>query len=112
MTLDGPVTLALQLDYDPEDHVDVLRIIENDGSDVTNLTGSAARFSYNGRVLEDGEIFLVSSGMFSQQFEMRYGLDLVDNDVRLIAVPEPRVSGLMLLAGLGSLAMRRRTHGI
>ncbi|MGV3532326.1 MAG: hypothetical protein ACO1QR_08135 [Chthoniobacteraceae bacterium] len=71
----------------------------NDGTDPTLQANAAARFVYNGNVLEEGEAFLVNQGGFSQFFEMRYGLTSDDNDIRLLAVPEPG-SAMAILGGL------------
>ncbi len=108
ITFDGTITLALQLDYDPEDHVDVIRIISNDGTDPTSLLSPEARFFYDGRMLEEGQIFVVTSGAFSQLFQMHYGLDGADNDVRLVAAPEPGIAGLLGLGACLGLARRQR----
>lgn len=108
ITFDGTVTLALQLDYDPEDYVDVIRVFSNDGTDPTSLLGSTARFFYDGRILEEGQTFLVTSGPFSQYFQMHYGLDGSDNDVRLVAAPEPGTAGLLGVGAILGLVRRWR----
>jgi len=107
ISLNAPVELALQLEYDPEDFVEVIRLIVNDDTDAISFLNASARFYYGSHLLQEGDIFLVTSGAFSQQFQMRYGID-GDNDVRLVAMPEPGVAGLFVAAGLGLLTLRRR----
>jgi autotransporter-associated beta strand protein len=107
VTLRGSTPLTLRLQFDPTEG-DIFRIIENDGVDPVTLTG---RFSYAGNVLEDGEHFIATTGSISQEFEIRYGLTADDNDVRLIATPEPSIGLLAsggIAVGLCRTRLRRR----
>jgi autotransporter-associated beta strand protein len=107
----GPVILTIGLGFDPLDDVNIFRILVNDGTDVTTLQNGTSRFSFNGNVLEEGEHFLVYSNSISQIFEIRYGLTSEDNDIRLIAVPEPGVSIGFALGGMAVLLKRHRRRG-
>jgi|GEM_PF-3541202 len=107
VAFDGPVTLSLQLGYDPQDFVDEYQLIANSGAGFTTLNGANAGFVYNGVLLEEGQQFWVTSNSITQLFEIHYGLTSADNDVRLVAVPEPAAASLLALAGL-VLGVRRR----
>lgn len=104
----GRTFLTIRLGVDPEDYVDVYRLIRNDESDATTLFDENARFVYQGQVLEDGQLFLVSDGAYSQYFQMDYGLTPEDNDVRFVAVPEPGTTTFLLGATAALLGFRRR----
>jgi len=110
VTLEGTINLAIHLGFDPEDYVDVFRLVVNDGIDVTALGGAEARLSYGGRLLDEGNHFLVEDNSLRQFFEIHYGLTTGDNDIRLIAVPEPGVSLSLVLGGMAVLLRRRRTR--
>jgi fibronectin-binding autotransporter adhesin len=113
VAFDGFVELQINLGFDPVDHVDVFTLVANDGNDPTTLSGSAARFFLPGLILEDRQQFFVQDGIFSQLFEIRYGLSPDDNDIELLAAPEPGTA-LLLLGGLTCLlgAPSRRTRGL
>lgn len=96
VTFKGLVDLYLESDNLPaSNYMDVYRLLINDGTDPTILSGSNARFRHYGNILEDGEIFQSPSGHWFQIF---YGLDSTDNDVRVVAVPETSVAALTLFA--------------
>lgn len=111
VSLDAPIALTIKLGFDPVDFSEGFRLIVNDGADPTTLANDAARFVYNGKVLEGGEHFLVEDGGHSQYFAIDYGLTPEENDVRMVVVPEP--GSAMLLAGgvlfLGGLRRRRES---
>lgn len=107
--ISGRVVLTINLAFDPEDFVDSYRLVVNDGSDVTTFLDEDSRFIYQGVVLDEGQHFLVTDGEISQYFEVRYGLTEVDNDIRLVAAPEPG-SALLLLGGILLVGGRRITR--
>jgi fibronectin-binding autotransporter adhesin len=107
-TFNGEVELAIGLSFDPVDYTDVFRIVVTDGNDPITFNGSNARFAYRGNLLEDGEHFLVNDGGFSQHFWVEYG-EAGDNDIQLFAAPEPGAATLLLTAGMGLFARRRRS---
>lgn len=102
MSLNGSVTLELQLGYQPG-AFDSFILLLNDGIDP--ITGGG-RFVYQGNMLEQGEIFSVSTGGFQQFFEMQYNGNDGNDVVLAAAVPEPAAT-LLLLGGL-ALTSRRR----
>jgi hypothetical protein len=61
---------------------------------------------FSGNSLDQGEIFSVTRGTFSQAFHISYSAD-GGNDVALIAVPE-RASAAILFCGATLLVARRR----
>jgi hypothetical protein len=99
--LSGNVTLGLTLGFNPADNEDVFTLILNGAGPI-----AGGRFVHLGDVLDNNERFTVTTGGFSQEFEIRYdGGD--GNDLELLAVPEP-AAGALLLGGLAIAALRRR----
>jgi fibronectin-binding autotransporter adhesin len=81
VTLNGAVNLQLELLFDPQEYIDRLTLLLNDGADAIAGTGS---FWYAGQQLTEGSQFIVAG----QQFAITYrGGD--GNDVVIAAVPEP-----------------------
>ena len=109
VSFNGPIQLVLDLFANPVDNVDVYRIIQNDSGDLTTFGGAGAGLVFAGNFLDEGERFSVTDGAITQLFEIRYGLDAADNDVRLLAVPEPAACALVLF-GLSLLRRRRALH--
>jgi len=85
-TLTGNVTLALTLTADPVDGT-VYTLIDGNSPLIGYSTGE--RFTVNGVPVNDGSTFIVSSGAFTQQFQIAYGDGSAD--VTLQALPEPGV---------------------
>ncbi len=99
-SLTGTITLNIALLADPVD-----------STLFTILDGTAPRtggglFSYNSQTLLEGQTFTVTSGIFTQPFQISYSAD-GGNDVTLLAVPEP-CSAALLLLGLAAFSARRR----
>jgi autotransporter-associated beta strand protein len=97
-TLTGSIALALTLIADPADGM-IFTLIDS-----AMLAGyeSGARFYYNGVALNEGDLFFVFNGAFSQQFQFSYHGGSDGADVTVIAVPEPSTAAV-LLASTGLL---------
>lgn len=108
VSLFGHIDLALNLIADP---IDGLTLTLIDGALALNGYSSGARFFYGGTQLDEGTIFTVSNGSFSQDFSISY-LGDGGRDVTLLAVPEPSTAAV-LCASVGMLLglnrFRRRT---
>jgi hypothetical protein len=102
----GYIQLDINLGFDPVDYVDTFTIIVNDGSESATLGPDIMLLTDYGPH-RDGEVILVTSGGFSQYFEVHLGTGL-SNDVELLAIPEPGASMLLLGAGVLIFARRRR----
>ncbi len=103
-TLAGTVTLALTLTADPFDGL-VFTIL--DGTSPLLGYAGGARFAYQGTPLDQGQSFLATTGVFSQQFVIDYTADSGRDVTLTAAIPEPTTT--TLLAGAVSLlAFRRR----
>jgi fibronectin-binding autotransporter adhesin len=107
VTINAPVTLTLSLASTLPDGA-LLTILRNDASEAINFTSGAARFVFNGDSLDEGDIFNVTGGFGSQQFQIFYTGD-TGNDVVLVAVPEPGTAAAWL-AGVGALLGLRRSR--
>jgi autotransporter-associated beta strand protein len=103
VTLNGPVTLELQLGFAPQAFDEFTLILNNGNQPI----GGAGRFVYAGNVLENHEIFTASTGPFQQSFEIRYDGGNSGKDLVLVAIPEPSAA-VLFLGGLAVLARRRR----
>ena len=99
----GSVTLGLTLLDDPADNTTFTLI---DGTAPFAGYAGGARFDLGGNSLDEGEVFSVTTGPFTQEFQISYSAD-GGNDVTLLAVPEPG-SAVLLLLGLSVFAARRR----
>ena len=85
VTLAGTTTLSLTLEADPFDSLTYTILDSTTG---VNGYAGGARFAYLGNSLDEGETFTVTSGLFSQEFQITYAADGGTN-VALLAVPEP-----------------------
>lgn len=99
VNLTAPIALTLDFSgYDPVDLVDSFTLIANNLSE--NISGIGA-FTFGGTPIVENQDFFVTSGGFSQTFQLSYhGGD--GNDVVLSAVPEP-ASAVTILLGTGML---------
>jgi fibronectin-binding autotransporter adhesin len=104
VTINGTIALVINLGFDPADFTDTFTIVNTAGGMLGYAGG--ARLSYFGNPLDQGEVFTVASGPFSQAFSISYTAD-GGNDIVLTAAPEPG-SAALLLGGLALLASRRR----
>ncbi len=104
----GPVVLMINLQADPQDFEDVYRLVLNDGNDITTVFNEASQFIYQGNLLDEGETFLVSSGEYAQYFQMHYGTTSDDNDIRIVAAPEPGSAAMLLGGALCLFGQRKR----
>ena len=103
--LDGAIRFDINLGFDPVDYVDSFTIVVNDGIDNATVgTNTMILTDYGPH--RDGEVILITSGGFSQYFEVHLGTG-ASNDIELLAIPEPG-STVLLLGGLAMLAARRR----
>ena len=96
----GNVKLEFLLLANPTDFLDFTLIDSNAAIDYVG----GARFAYGANVLDEGEVFTVTSGPLSQAFQITYAGNSA-NDVVIRSVPEPGSAALLLL---GSLAFTRR----
>ena len=99
----GTVALGLSLLDDPTDNTTFTLL---DGTNPFAGYASGGRFSVSGNSLDEGELFTVTTGPYSQEFSISYASDS-GNDVTLHATPEPGSAALLLL-GTALLARRRR----
>jgi autotransporter-associated beta strand protein len=99
----APLDLDLQLGFDPVDDIDVFTLFD---VMLAFSPNASFRFAYQGVALENRDRFFVTTGPFSQLFEMRYGV-APDFDVQLLAVPEAG-SAVFLLLGATAFGFRRR----
>ena len=77
----------------------------DDGTDSTALgTDTILLTDYGPH--RDGEVILITSGGFSQYFEVHLGTG-ASNDIELLAIPEPS-SATLLLGACAAFAARRR----
>jgi autotransporter-associated beta strand protein len=102
LTLDGTVTLTINLGFAPAENAQFL-VVDNNSPDP--IGGTAKLFTWSGPegLLTEGEMFYVGVTPFTITYQGGAG----GNDVILVAVPEP--SATAAIAGaLGLLALRRR----
>ena len=102
VTLNGTVPVNISLGYDPED-TQAFTIVSNKG---LNFIQGPGRLSYNGNVLDENEVFSVTSGAFTQPFQITYFGDN-SRSIVLMAVPEP-TTWATLLSGVGMLVGLQR----
>jgi autotransporter-associated beta strand protein len=108
--LNGDVTLALTLTGQPANGTSFTLI---NGSTPVNDGGGTNLFVVNGTPEAEGSIFNVTTGSFSQNFQISYAGGADDADVTLLAVvPEPGTIATLwaavgLTAGLGRLRRRK-----
>jgi autotransporter-associated beta strand protein len=103
-SLSGTIALNLTLVADP---VDFTTFTVLDGTAALTGYAGGARFSFGANSLDEGEIFDVFTGPFSQTFQISYNAD-GGNDVTLSAIPEPGSAALLLLGLAGFCGRRRR----
>jgi autotransporter-associated beta strand protein len=109
-TLNGDVTLALTLTGQPANGASFTLI---NGSTPVNDGGGANLFVVNGTPEAEGSTFNVTTGGFSQNFQISYVGGSDGDDVTLLAVvPEPTTIGMLwaamgLTVGLTRLRRRR-----
>ncbi|MEI9898084.1 MAG: autotransporter-associated beta strand repeat-containing protein [Chthoniobacter sp.] len=96
-TLTGTIALALNLTADPTDGT--LFTLIDGGSAVAGYAGGA-RFFADGQALDEGATFNVSTGGFTQEFQISYTGGSDGDDVVIRSVPEPSVL-ISLSASLG-----------
>ncbi len=107
--LAGTLRFDINLGFDPVDYVDSFTIVVNDGIDsATVATNTMILTDYGPR--RDGEVILITSGGFSQYFEVHLGTG-ASNDVELLAIPEP-ASTTLLLGACVVFAARRRGRSV
>ncbi len=105
----GAIRFDINLGFDPVDYVDSFTIVVNDGIDNATVgTNTMILTDYGPH--RDGEVILITSGGFSQYFEVRLGTG-ASNDVELLAIPEP-ASATLLLGACVVLAARRRGRSV
>lgn len=102
VTLAGTIGLSISILADAVDGLTYTLLNSTGG--ISGYNGGA-RFSYAGNILDEGERFTVTSGVFSQDFTISYAADS-GNDVILAAVPEPG-SAMLLVSSLALIGLRR-----
>jgi autotransporter-associated beta strand protein len=102
--LSGLVSLGLTLVADPADNTTFTIV---DGTSPLVGYGTGGRLTFGANSLDEGEVFTVTSGLFTQNFQISYLAD-AGNDVTLLAVPEPAGATLLLLGATAMAARRRR----
>ena len=105
-SISGTVALNLSLLGDPTDDAYFTLI---DGTSPFDGYASGGRFSYGGNSLDEGELFIVTTGAFTQEFSISYAAD-AGKDVTVHATPEPGSAALLLLGGVAFLRRRRRSE--
>jgi autotransporter-associated beta strand protein len=102
ISLDGTVTLNINLGFAPAENTQFL-VVDNTSFDPVG--GIPGLFTFDGPegLLTEGERFFVGGQMFSITYQGGVGA----NDVILVAVPEPSTA-VILSGALGLLALRRR----
>ena len=105
-SISGTVNLNLALLADPTDDTYFTLI---DGTSPFDGYAGGGRFSYGGNSLDEGELFTVTTGPFSQEFSISYAAD-AGKDVTVHATPEPGSAALLLLGGVAFLRRRRRSE--
>lgn len=100
--LAGTITLALSLTADPTDGT-LFTLIDGTSGPVTGYA-AGARFFADGKALDEGATFNVTTGSFNQTFQISYAGGSDNNDVTLLALPSVPEPGA-LLALLSSSAL-------
>jgi autotransporter-associated beta strand protein len=103
-SLAGTVTLSLSLLANPVDNT-VFTLLDGTAPLIGYALGG--RFQFGANLLDEGELFTVTTGAFSQPFQISYLAD-GGNDVTLLAVPEPGSVTLLLVGATAFARLRRR----